>query len=199
MANEGLWQQLIELDGRQTAQRANCRYLPSPPRYVIDLLNREYVVNLAEKRVLSAKESSPATFLEELCLLAYLINAQDVPVSGKLSPAEALPGGEFFFRGLHKLPAEELERVFGQHPKGLYRVMDEFNAERCEFGDASIRLHVLPRVPLTVVVWRGDEEFAARASILFDQTAAAHLPLDALWTAANLTVKALLKATGRPR
>jgi hypothetical protein len=53
---------------------------------------------------------------------------------------------------------------------------------------------VFPRVPLTIVIWRRDEEFAARASILFDQTAAAQLPLDALLAAVNLTVDALVNA-----
>jgi hypothetical protein len=42
------------------------------------------------------------------------------------------------------------------------------------------------------VIWQKDEEFDARASILFDQTAASHLPLDALLVAVNLTVDALV-------
>ena len=70
----------------------------------------------------------------------------------------------------------------------------QFGAERCEFGDASIQLYMLPRVPLTIVIWAKDEQFRARASILFDQTAASHLPLDALGAAVNLAVDALVKA-----
>ncbi len=194
MANEGLWQQLLKLDGQETSRRAKCRYLLNPQRYVILLLNREYIVNLPEKKVLLAEHSSKAGFSEELCILAYLINSQDSPVANKLTPAQSLPGGQFFFRGLHKLATENLEEVFGQHPEGLYDVMDKFGAKRCEFGDASIELYVLPRIPLTIVIWRGDEEFGARASILFDETAAAQLPLDALWAAVNLTIKALVKA-----
>jgi len=197
MANEGLWQQLLELDGEKTAHRAKCRYLAGPERYIILLLNSEYIVNLPEKQILSAKHSSEADFLEELCILAYLINSQDLPVANKLTPAEALPGGQFFFRGPHKLATEKLEEVFGQCPERLYEVMDAFGAKRCKFGDACIELYVLPRIPLTIVIWRGDEEFGARASILFDETAATQLPLDALWAAANLAIKALVKAAGK--
>ena len=197
MANEGLWQQLLELEGQKTAQRAKCRYLPNPQRYIIPLLNSEYIVNLSEKQVLLAEHSSEAEFSEELCILAYLINSQDLPVAGKLTPAQALPGGQFFFRGPHKLATEKLEEVFGQRPERLYDVMDEFGAKRCKFGDACIELYVLPRIPLTIVIWQGDEEFGARASILFDETAAAQLPLDALWAAANLAIKALVKAAAK--
>ena len=194
MANEGLWQQLLALDGEKTAQRAKCQYLPNPERYIILLLNREYIVNLSEKQVLSAEHSSQAEFSEELCVLAYLINSQDLPAADKLTTAQALPGGQFFFRGLHKLPTEKIEEAFGQCPEHLYDVMDEFGAKRCNFGDACIRLHVLPRIALTIVIWQGDDEFGARASILFDETAAEQLPLDALWAATNLTIKALVKA-----
>jgi hypothetical protein len=197
MANDGLWQQLLKLDGQETSQRAKCQYLPKPQRYIITLLNSEYIVNLSEKQVLLAEDSSETGFSEELCILAYLINSQDLPLANKLTAAQALPGGQFFFRGLHNLAAEKLEEVFGQCPERLYEVMDEFGAKRYKFGDACIELYVLPRVPLTIVIWQGDEEFGARASILFDETAAAQLPLDALWTAANLTIKALVKTAAK--
>jgi hypothetical protein len=137
----------------------------------------------------------PAEFLQQLCILTYLINAKDVPLADKRAGLEALPGGQFFFRGIHRIHTEKLEKAFGEHPEGLYRLVERFDAKRCEFGDASIQFYALPRVPLTIVVWRGDEEFDARASILFDQTAATQLPLDALWTAVNLAVEALIKVS----
>jgi hypothetical protein len=197
MAHEGLWGQLDKLDGTKTANRAKCQYLRSPERYIVTLLNTEYVVNLSDRNISSAPSGSPqepAEFLEQLCILAYLINAQDLPLSDKLVGAETLPGGQFFFRGLHSLPTDKLEQTFGNRPEVLHHISAPFNAERCEFGDASIRLYVLPRVPLTIVIWRQCEEFDARASILFNQTAASQLPLDALLAAANLTVEALAKA-----
>ena len=197
MAHEGLWEQLDKLDGSKTAQRANCQYLASLVRYIVTFLNVEYVVNLSDRKIFSTRSDlpeEPAEFLEQLCILAYLINAQDLPLADKLVGAETLPGGQFFFRGPHSLPTEKLEKAFGDRPEVLHQISMLFDAERCEFGDASIRLNVLPRVPLTIIIWRKCEEFNARASILFDQTAPSQLPLDALSSAVNLTVKALVKA-----
>ena len=197
MAHEGLWQQLIGLDRQKTAENAKCQYHSDPERYLVTMLNTEYVVNLSNRQIFSVQAGSPpvpAEFLEQLCLLAYLINAQDLPVANKLVRPETLPGGQFFFRGLHSLPTEKLEGAFGQCPERLYQVAEQFDAKRCEFGDASIQFHVLPRIPLTIVIWRSNDEFGARASILFDQTAATQLPLDALGAAVNLTVEALVKA-----
>jgi hypothetical protein len=197
MSNEGLWEQLQKLDGAETAQRAKCEYLSDKEHYIINLLNVEYTVNLIDKKIYSNTEGSPAkpaSFLEELCLLAYLINAKEIPPANKLVRAESLPGGQFFFRGIHKLPSEKLEKAFGTNPQALLQASEQFSAQKCEYGDVSVSLFILPRLPLTIVIWRGDEEFAARASILFDQTAAFQMPLDALLAAVNLTVDGLMKA-----
>jgi len=196
MVHQGLWQQLIGLDCQQTAKRAKCQCFSSPQRYVVTLLNTEYVVNLEDKQIFSLKPGSPqkpAEFFEQLCILAYLINAKDLQIANKLVRAETLPTGQFFFRGLHKLPTEKLEGAFGQSPELLYETARQFAAEKCEFGDASVQFYILPRVPVTIVIWRGDEEFGARASILFDQTAGEHLLLDALLAGVNIAVKALVK------
>lgn len=196
MAHEGLWEQLEKLDGQQTARRAKCQYDTKLQRYTITMLNTEYIVDLLDKQIFSVRNSSePAGFLEQLCLLAYLINAKDLTLADKLVRAEALPGGQFFFRGIHCLPTEQLEKAFGQCPERLYQVSQQLDVKQCEFGDASIELYVLPRLPLTIVIWRRDKEFDARASILFDQIAGDHLPLDALLAAVNLAVEALVKAS----
>jgi len=196
MAHEGLWEQLEILDRAETARRAKCQYLTNPQRYVVSLLNKEFVVNLSDRSIHSAQLDSPphpADFMEQLCLLAYLINAQDLPLADKLCNAETLPGGQFFFRGLHSLPTKILQNAFGDHPELLHRISPHFGAQRCEFGDASVRLYVLPRVPLTIVIWGRSEEFDARASVLFDKSAAGQMPLDALLAAVNLAVHALAR------
>ena len=197
MAHEGLWEQLEGLDHNTTAQRAKCQYLNDPPRYVISLLNTEYVVDLSNKQIFSTKSSPqpmPAGFIEQLCLLAYLINAKEVPPANKFVKAENLPSGQFFFRGLHSLPTEKLEEAFGKSPELLYEASERFDGKKCEFGDASIELYGLPRIPIQIIIWGRDEEFEARASILFDQTTGTHMPLDALGALANLAVEALVKA-----
>jgi hypothetical protein len=197
MSNEGLWEQLEKLDYAVTAQRAKCEYLSEENCYIIQFLNTEYRVDISDKKIYSAGKDSPAkpaTLLEELCLLAYLINAKDLPLTNKLVKAEGLPAGQFFFRGLHALPTKKLEEAFGTNPELLLKISRKFDAEKREFGDASITLKVLSRLPLTIVIWRRCEEFEARASILFDQNAASLLPLDALLVAVSLTVNALIEA-----
>ncbi len=197
MAYDGLWDQLEKLDRKKTESRSKSRYLKNPERFLVMLLNTEYVVNLSNHQIYSTGADSTqkqATYLEQLCLLAYLINASDLPPADELTKVESLPGGQFFFRGLHSLPTDKLNQTFGNRPEMLYKISSHFKAQRCKFGDASIRLDVLPRLSLTIIIWRQCEEFDARSSILFDKTAASQLPLDALLVAVNLAVDALITA-----
>lgn len=47
-----------------------------------------------------------------------------------------------------------------------------------------MELRPFPRLPVTLVFWRQDEEFPARAYLLFDDTCEHHLPVDILWSVA---------------
>jgi hypothetical protein len=135
-----------------------------------------------------------ADFLGQLCILAYLIGACDVPAAGKLVGAEQLEGGQFFFRGIHTLPTDKLTETFCENPALLHKIADRLGGRRCEYGDASIEITVLPRFSVTFIVWGHDDEFCGRASILFDQTAEKQMPLDAILAAVNLAVKAVINA-----
>jgi len=193
--HQELWKQLAKLKGAKVAVNSRCQYSKTSSQYTITFLNEQYTVNLKDKEILSFA-GQQAGFIEQLCILSYLINAVDVSEAGKLVKADSLAGGEFFFKGIHALDTPKLEECFGECPGLLYDIAESFDASRCEFGDASIKLYAFARLPLTIVIWQSDEEFSARASILFDKTADRQLPLDAMGAVVNHTVKSLILAAG---
>ena len=195
--HEGLWRKFESLDRLDSLQRAKCIWLNNTTGcYVITMLNKSYTIDLKERKIFSIQADSQrveAGFLDQLCILAFLIHSKDLLPTNRLLKAESLPGGEFFFRGPHRLPTDKLEDVFGRNPEDLYQASLPLGAKKGDFGDASVELLVFPRVPLTFVIWAGDDEFNPRASILFDSTAPEQLPLDALHSAVHLAVKAITK------
>jgi hypothetical protein len=193
--HEKLWQKLVMLDPQNTAQRSKCQFISDPNRYVLTFLNSQYSVNIDNKLIISlnpAAASGCPGYLEQLCLLTYLIHARDMAPSGRLVRPQALPDGEFFFRGSHALPTTRLQEVCGAEPALLIRAAGKLAAVKSNYGDASITLQALPQVPLTFIVWASDDEFPARASVLFDETAAEQLPLDALLATVKLAVNLIL-------
>lgn len=197
--HEQLWDQLKDLDPCQTAARALCEHCEDSGCYRVRMLENTYIVDPSERSIYAeplTSESQSAGFLEQLCVLVYLASAKDLPLADKLVKGESFPGGMFFFRGQHALPTQKLLDAFGAKPDLLYEASKGLPFERSSFGDASVRITVLPRVPVTLIVWGGDEEFEASASILFDATAGEHLPLDALLAAVNLAIDAVLHNVG---
>ncbi|MCL5281908.1 MAG: DUF3786 domain-containing protein, partial [Planctomycetes bacterium] len=143
-------------------------------------------------RAARASEDRPAGYLHQLCILAYLAEVKDLPPAQRLVSVEKLDPGGFFFRGSHRLPLEKLASVFGPDPQLLHKVGRALKAIPRTFGDVSLELCVLPRIPVTLVIWAADEEFPARASILFDQSATLQLPLDVLFAIGTLTIDSIL-------
>jgi hypothetical protein len=68
----------------------------------------------------------------------------------------------------------------------------ELGAQQMEYGDACLRLFPFPRVPVTMILWRADEEFPARADMFFDATCEQHLPTDVIWSTAMTSVLIML-------
>ncbi len=198
--HEQYWEQLAKLNRADTARRAGCAYRAERDFLAISLLNREYLVDPVRRTIETGADTSEARsagYLEQLCILAYLVGARDLPPAGKLVSADRLDPGGFFFRGSHRLPVERLAAVFGPAPPLLHKAGHLFNATPQTFGDASIELSVLPRISLTIVIWAADEEFPARASILFDRSASEQLPLDVLFAAATLALGAVVSAADK--
>jgi len=199
---------LTGVDPQEIAQRARCRYVSQANRqlpgdskqgidgyWVINFLGREYRIDPIQHLINEVAHNTvqrPADFMEQLCILAYLIKAQDIPLADKLTGVGQLDSGEFFFRGIHEMPTEKIAAAFGICPQQLCEAGEALGGRRVQYGDGAIELQLLPRIPITIIVWAEDEEFPARASILFDQTAADHIALDALQAAVNLVVKALI-------
>ncbi len=192
--HEQLWEKLAALDPIETSSRSRCRFDADSSTYIVPLMGEDFVVDGGQRLIAPADDhETEAGFLEQLCILAYLINASDIPIAGKLVSGEKLEAGQFFFRGPHGLPTPKLEEAFGDEPSLLHEA-GGLKAEPCEYGDASISLGILPNVPVVFVIWGRDEEFEPRASILFDETASRQLPLDALLAGVQLAVKKLIEA-----
>lgn len=205
MAHEKLWEKVAALDAAETALRGLCGYDERSGCYTVRFLATDYSVDPAERSITAVEgrqqgqeresvQGQGAGFLEQLCILAYLLGGSDVPLAGRLVKAESLESGQFFFRGHHSMPTEKLRAAFEGEPELLIKAGETLNSSQRDFGDAAIEVLVLPRFPVMFVVWAADEEFPGRASILFDETADRQLALDAILAAVELTVKALIAA-----
>jgi hypothetical protein len=131
-------------------------------------------------------------YFSRLSTLWYLVGSKDIPLSGQLVRSVNLKGGQLFFRGTHVLPLDAIAKKYGGNAEDFYAKGRSLDAEKLRYGDASVRLLPLPRVPVVLILWLGDDEFPARADILFDSTCELHLPLDIIWSVAMMSILIML-------
>ena len=94
-----------------------------------------------------------------------LITSRDVKGSGTAAIA-----------GLHGISSAGMEKLFGAKPESIYKVLEYIPGVKASLGDASIRIEALARVPITFVVWAGEDNIIPPAvNFLFDSTVCDYL------------------------
>jgi hypothetical protein len=160
---------------------------------LLRVLGDDYKITPRQKTVERVGDGGFSASIDfKVMVLTYLISAKEIELSRKLVQCNQLRGGDSFFRGTHSLPLHELESRFGCSPGAFEEACLRLDGRKVSYGDASVEIRALPRLPLTFVLWAADEEFPARVSVLFDSTADEHLPLDALLAAVRTAVKSIL-------
>jgi hypothetical protein len=90
------------------------------------------------------------------------------------------------------LPLDSIADKYGNDREGFLKKGMELGGEMLGYGDASLSLRPLPRVPVISILWNGDEEFPPRADLLFDSSCEIQLPIDVVWAIAMLCVLGML-------
>ena len=193
---EKAWDILAGLDPEDACKRALVSYDKGAGYYIIRSLGADFEV-LPEKRQIKGLSPGADALVKKSgyflnhSLLWYLINAKDIPLSGRLLKPEDVKGGLQFFRGTHVLPLERLSGLYGDKAAFIEKGIS-LGGRLVSYGDASLELYPLPRAPVTLILWLADEEFPARASLLLDSTVEMHLPLDIVWSVGMLSALAMM-------
>ena len=179
-----LWETLAHMSPQAVSQSALASYDRGLSSYSIQVLSEAFEVSPKDRIIRKVAEPTAKLSIESrLLILQYLTHARDLSLARKWVSEKELKNGEMFFRGVHSLDIfrKHLEERFGHSPDTLLAVGRSFGGIKANLGDVGIQFRVLPRIPLLYVLWAGDDEFPAKANILFDPTIESHLALDTIW------------------
>lgn len=196
---EKAWEKLEAADPVTASENAMAEYWEDDDVFVVPVFSQAYLVNVDDRKV---KEIGVHGFhLEEsthfdLLVPLYLASCTAVSPTGKHVAPRAIPGGQAFFKGPHELPLEVIAHHFGSNPGNFIASAKKLGGVVVDHGDAAVTIPTFPKLPVTIILWVGDLEFPARAQMLLDETAPAHLPVDALWAALIMTAEALTHVAG---
>ena len=129
----------------------------------------------------------------ELITLLFLSQATEVaPWHGELISVADLKEAHYF-RGPHRLPLAALQERYGDDVPGFQRVCRGLGGNPLELADAAFTLLPLPRVPVSYLLWHGDEEFPPLFKVLFDRSVEAYFSASGIWLLVNLVSSTLLQ------
>ncbi len=154
----------------------------------VSFLNEDYTLLVPSFELLKGGQSvKPMT---EVLVLRYLANSVRRGETGRLiSFAEVRGGGRDYFPSFEKRAIKPLLRL---SPEKLIAAGQRLGGLQTMTGDAAVTIKLFPFVPVTYVLWLGDDELPPAAGILFDENINAYLSCEDVAVAASLGTYALL-------
>ena len=184
---------MTELDPSDVCRRSLAEFDYEREVYRLTAFGSLYEIDPAKEDLQQVGKSNlPITTELGLLLIFYLLEAKDIPLSGKWVNEFSLRGGALFFRGPHAIRNQSLAGRFGYDINGFKKVCAKLCGQSVQMGDVAYRFQILPRVPVLVVLWLGDEEFEPAAKLLMDSTLDQHLPLDVIYAMATEFIRMLM-------
>ena len=130
---------------------------------------------------LFVEENKPCSVFDSAMLIYYLHTARGTDLADCWIAFREIPGGAFYHQAFQGYSGDRVARRFGEHTHDFERAAQKLNGWRLPaLSPYAYAFQPLPRIRLAAALWPGDEDFAARASILFDASADSYLTIDGL-------------------
>lgn len=156
---------LCRVSGGQFIEKAN-----EPNSIQIKFLNRMVTISWPDL-IFTRDSDKEITIKEKILILHYLNNAKKEDLTGELIAYQEIPSARFYLSAFNARSRDPFIAAFGDTPDKLPVVAQElFAAQIASMGDVSVTIQAFPKVPITLIIWRGDEEFPPNGTILFDSS-----------------------------
>ena len=140
-----------------------------------------------------SSKNANVTLVTRIILLHYINNASGIPLSGEKVAYGDIPSCMHYEPVFAKRVLKPLERAFGYDKYAFLEAGKALGGKEEEYGDTSFTLFAFPKVPVTFILWQGDEEFPPSVKALFDPSITGYLPLEDIVVIAKLAASRILK------
>jgi hypothetical protein len=144
----------------------------------IPYLMKTYHLMVGKDRIAFDEDAQEIKLPDQVLLLHYLITATGAPVNETWITFRQVPSGPFYYPSFVKRAIAPLVHCFGQDPDGLWSIAENLGKRTDGPGDVALKVTALPRVPVVLSLWRGDDEFPAEGNVYFDSTVTSYLPTE---------------------
>lgn len=179
-------------DLEEQCRKSGARYL-SANEIIVDFLNQAYQITFPQVEISLPDGQAEVPLKDRILILHYLGSAKGTPASGTLITYKQVPGGMSYYPAFSQRVITPLADHFGSKPESLSSVAARLGGCEAGYGDVSVTISAFPRVPVTLVLWRGDDEVAPNSSVLFDSNVSDYLATEDVAVVTETIVWRLIK------
>jgi hypothetical protein len=181
-------------DIEEQCRKSGARYLDSH-EIVINYLNQPYHIMLPGGKILLEDSGLEAPLRDRILILHYFTGAKGTPATGRLIAYKQLPGGISYFPAFSQRAIAPFVKHFGRNPELLIKAAAKLGGCEADHGDVSVTINAFDHVPITLVLWRGDEELAPNGNILFDANISDYLSTEDVTVLCETIIWKLVKGS----
>ncbi len=174
-------EQLAKIDDiEQQCLKSGAQYqvTGSQKGITIRYLNQLYRIALPGAEISRVDSAESVPIRERLLILHYFTSAKGTPLANRLITFRELPEGIVYFPTFSKRTINPLLAHFDKEPHLLPEAAEKLGGHKVDYGDTAVTISAFSRVPITIILWRGDEEFASQGNVAFDATISDYLPTE---------------------
>ncbi len=170
--------EIRDLEQQCLKSGTRCLEIDSGKIIEIEYLNQSYLITLPDVDISFKYSEEEVPQGDRILMLHYFIQANGTSPSNKLISFKELREGAGYFLTFSKRAIKPLLDHFGEEPHRLLDAAGLLGGRKADYGDAAVTINAFSRVPVTLVMWRGDEEFPPEGNIMFDSTISDYLPTE---------------------
>ncbi len=172
-------EQLAKIDDiKQQCLKSGTQYqeIDSQKVIIVKYLNQSYQITVPNIEISLVDSEEKIPLRDKILILHYLTLAKGIPLANKIIDYKELPEGTIYFPTFSKRTIKPLLDHFAKEPERLIDAAEKLGGHKKEdYGDVAVTINAFSYVPIILVLWRGDDEFAPGGSIIFDATISDYL------------------------
>ncbi len=145
---------------------------------VIQYLNQSYLITLPHIEISLADSAEEVPKRDKVLILHYFASAKGIPAANRLITFRELPEGSIYSPTFAKRTVKPLLDHFGKDPHLLVDAAEKLGGHKADYGDIAVTIDAFSHVPITIILWQGDDELAPQGNVVFDATISDYLPTE---------------------
>jgi len=166
---------------------------PGRGEFSLSLFDSLLAVSFPELVAFEKRDHPFPPYIQAL-VIYYFHTADGAPLAGEWISFADLPDGRIYDPAFQGYSGNEVVKAFGLDVERFRRACEQAGGRPENLGDAAYSFQALPRLPLLVNFWCGDEDFPSTCKILFDRSIGHYLPTDVAAILGGMLARKLIRS-----